>query len=157
MSLNVNLLRTSFALVVERCPTLTQRFYEILFERHPQTRAMFPANHQRRQEAMLTQALAAVVEHLEDGAWLTRTLHKLGARHADYGVTAEMYDWVGESLLASLREAAGVAWTPEMERAWAAAYGVIASLMQEGARTALAEQQAPSTEPSAMLAPASSA
>lgn len=134
MSLNVKLLRGSFDLVVERSPNLTHRFYEILFERYPQTVAMFPEGRRTRQEGMLTEALVAVMDHLEDAPWLTNTLHALGAKHVAYGVTDEMYGWVGDALLRTLAEVCGNDWSPETEAAWAAAFGAIASLMQEGAR-----------------------
>jgi hemoglobin-like flavoprotein len=62
--------------------------------------------------------------------WLKDTLGALGTKHVDYGVTREMYDWVGTSLLATLAEVAGPAWTPELQAAWSEAYGAIASLMQ---------------------------
>ena len=136
MSLNVELLRQSFELVVERAPNLTQRFYEILFDRYPATREMFPVARRGQQENMLTQALVAVMDHLEDAPWLTSTLQGLGARHVHYGVTDDMYAWVGNSLLATLREVAGDDWNPELEQAWADAYWAIAGLMQEGARLA---------------------
>jgi hemoglobin-like flavoprotein len=138
MSLNVKLLRESFDLVVEKSPQLTHRFYEILFERYPETRNMFPASRRSRQEGMLTEALVAVMDHLEDAPWLTSTLHGLGAKHVDYGVTDEMYGWVGDALLRTLAEAAGDAWSPELEKAWADAFGAIAGLMQEGARLSAA-------------------
>src|SRR4051812_21572546 len=102
MSLSVQTLRSSFEPVVELSPNLTHRFYEILFERFPQTRAMFGRHSGAAQEKMLTDALVAVMEHLEDGAWLGSTLGGLGAKHTGYGVTKEMYGWVGESLLAAL-------------------------------------------------------
>jgi|SRR6188768_3747398 len=134
MSLNVKLLRNSFDLVVERAPNLTHRFYELLFERYPQTRHMFPEGRRSRQEGMLTEALVAVMDHLEDAPWLTQTLHGLGAKHVDYGVTDEMYGWVGDALLRTLAETCANDWNPELEAAWAGAFGAIAGLMQEGAR-----------------------
>jgi hemoglobin-like flavoprotein len=57
----------------------------------------------------------------------------MGAKHVDYGVTTEMYGWVGESLLATLAEVAGADWTPPLAIAWTEAYGAIAGLMQMGA------------------------
>jgi hemoglobin-like flavoprotein len=133
MSLNPALLRSSFELVIEREPELTLRFYEVLFARYPQARALFGRNTQRAQAAMLQNALASALDHLEDTPWLEYELGALGARHLHYGVTDEMYDWVGDSLLTTLAEIAGDAWTDELEQAWAAAYGAIASLMQRGA------------------------
>ena len=74
MSLPVETLRKSFERVVELSPNLTTRFYEILFARYPRTRAMFGRHSQAKQEKMLTDALVAVISHLEDGEWLTTTL-----------------------------------------------------------------------------------
>ena len=129
MPLNVNLLRQSFEVVATANPRFVSRFYEILFERYPQSRPLFPQNGMARQAEMLTQALVAVLDHLEDAPWLQQTLGALGAKHVDYGVTREMYDWVGASLLATLAEVAGQAWTPELQAAWGEAYGAIVSLM----------------------------
>ena len=135
MSLNVNLLRQSFEVVASANPTFVSRFYEILFERYPQARPLFPQNGMARQAEMLTQALVAVLDHLEDAPWLQDTLGALGEKHVGYGVTREMYDWVGASLLATLAEVAGPAWTPELQGAWAEAYGAIVSLMLARAAT----------------------
>ena len=81
-------------------------------------------------------ALVAVMNHLEDAPWLTTTLKGLGAKHRGYGVTNEMYGWVGASLLATLAEVAGSDWTAGLEVAWTEAYGAIAGLMQAGAAEA---------------------
>jgi hemoglobin-like flavoprotein len=83
---------------------------------------------------MLTRALVAVMDHLDDAAWFTETLEALGAKHADYGITDVMYDWVGEALLATLAEVAGADWSPALASVWSRAYAAIASAMQAGAR-----------------------
>ena len=129
MPLNVPLLRQSFEIVATANPKFVHRFYEILFERYPQSKPLFQVNNMARQEEMLTGALVAVLDHLEDAPWLVQTLSALGAKHVEYGVTPEMYGWVGASLLATLGEVAGSAWTPELNTAWADAYGAIVSLM----------------------------
>jgi hemoglobin-like flavoprotein len=129
MALNVPLLRSSFDLVVEREPQVVTRFYEILFERYPSAKALFFRRPAATQQQMLTEALAAVVDHLEDAPWLTATLGGLGEQHREYGVTEKMYGWVGEALLATLAEVAGDDWSQELHDAWAEAYGAIVSLM----------------------------
>lgn len=129
MALDVKLLRDSFELVATANPRFIARFYEILFARYPQTRELFPPAGAARQAEMLTGALVAVLDHIEDAPWLQDTLGALGAKHVGYGVTREMYDWVGASLLAALAEVAGPAWSPALEAAWGEAYGVIVSLM----------------------------
>ena len=133
MGLNADLLHSSFALVVDREPELTARFYERLFERHPEARPLFHRNEPRQQQKMLQEALVAVLDHLDDAPWLTDTLGAMGAKHVEYGVTEPMYDWVGECLLATLEEVAEDDWTPEMAGAWGDAYGAIRDLMLAGA------------------------
>jgi hemoglobin-like flavoprotein len=140
MALDVELLRGSFNLVAEREPELTKRFYEIFFTRYPQVRPMFHRTPPEQQQKMLRDALVAVLDHLEDAPWLTQNLKALGAKHVEYGVTDEMYNWVGESLLAAIANAAGDAWSPALAAAWTEAYGAIAGLAKAGA----AEARAPS-------------
>lgn len=136
MSLDVEALRDSFSLVVERSPDVVHRFYDILFTRYPSVRPLFSRNSRDRQEKMLTDALVAVTDHLDDAPWLSEQLSAMGKKHVDYGVTPEMYGWVGECLIAALSEAAGEAWTPRVENAWIEAYGAIQGLMLGGAAAA---------------------
>lgn len=130
MALNVELLRSSFALVVEREPEVTSRFYDVLFTKYPQTQPLFGRHSRAQQERMLRDALVAVVDHLEDAPWLETQLKALGQKHVGYGVTPEMYGWVGASLLETLAVVAGDEWTPELAAAWTDAYGAVAGLMQ---------------------------
>ena len=136
MTLDATILRDSFDLIIDRRPDLTLRFYEILFERYPALAPMFRRD-RGAQAKMLAGALAAVLDHLEDAAWLQTTLARLGAKHVEYGVTSAMYDQVGEALLATLAEAAAEDWTPAVERQWMLAFAAIASMMQLGAALAI--------------------
>lgn len=133
---DADVLRDSFALVVARRPDVAHRFYEVLFVRHPAAEGLFRRNGRTRQERMLAEALGAVIEFADDPAWLKANLTALGAKHAGYGVADEMYDWVGASLLATFAEIAGSDWTPDVERAWTAAYEMVAVLMKRGASAA---------------------
>jgi hemoglobin-like flavoprotein len=136
MGLDVQLLRESFSLVVEREPELTRRFYEVLFQKHPESRALFSRRSELEQQKMLRDMLVSVIEHLEDADWLGARLGALGEKHVGYGVTPEMYGWVGGSLLETLREVAADDWSPGMEAAWSDAYSAIAGLMRAGAQSA---------------------
>lgn len=132
MAVDPELLRRSLALVLERAPDLPGRFYRELFARHPPVQQLFWRHAPQVQEAMLAQALVAVVSRIENDAWLEEKLVPLGARHHAYGVTAEMYAWVGETLLDTLAEVAGAAWSEALREQWSEAYGAIVSLMRRG-------------------------
>jgi len=130
------LLRESIGVAAAREPVITRRFYEIFHTRYPQVVPLFSKNAPEKQQEMLQSALLAVLDHLDDAAWLSETLGALGAKHVSYGVTAEMYPWVGECLIAALADLCGDAWTPEHEAAWAQAYGVLTDLALAGAARA---------------------
>jgi hemoglobin-like flavoprotein len=131
VSLDAALLRSSLELVSGREALITLRFYEILFARYPEVEPLFSRNREE-QAKMLQESIVAVLDHLEQPDWLQTELHTLGKRHVGYGVTAEMYPKVAESLIATLAEIAGDDWTPEMGVAWTDALNAVAGLMLEG-------------------------
>jgi hemoglobin-like flavoprotein len=132
MALDIQSLRSSFDLALAREPRLTHVFYEDLFARHPAARSLFQQTDMAVQEQMLAEALVAVMDHLDDVPWLQTTLAGLGAKHAGYGVTNEMYSWVGESLVATMAGATAADWTADVATAWQDAYGAIVSMMLAG-------------------------
>jgi hemoglobin-like flavoprotein len=139
LAIDASLLRESIGLAASREPIITTRFYEILFERYPAVRPMFSRNSPERQQQMLQGAILAVLDHLDDPAWLEDSLGALGAKHVSYGVQDAMYPAVGECLIATLAELCADEWTPAHEAAWAEAYGVITTLALRGADKARAE------------------
>lgn len=122
----MSLLRDTLEITLAKDDTFPQRFYEILFAAHPQLRPMFYRNTPGAQNKMFAQKLSAIVDHIDDPAWLDRELVSLASKHIGYGVTPEMYGWVREALIVTLAEACGDAWTPEADAAWRAAYGALA-------------------------------
>lgn len=126
--LNPEVLQDSLSLVIDDEQKLMLDFYDRLFAEHPEVRPMFGAD-LRPQATMLQQAIAAVLDHLDDAGWLGRTLGALGRRHNDLGVTPEMYDWVAGALIATMAERGGAEWTDEMTAAWTDALGAVAGLM----------------------------
>jgi hemoglobin-like flavoprotein len=131
-----DLIRENLDLVASRAPDLTARFYERLFARHPEVRHMFGRRSAEAQQRMLLEAIVAVVDHLEDAAWLAETLGAMGEKHVDYGVEDAMYPLVVDALVATLEAVSAEAWSPELEAAWRAALGFVAETMIAGAERA---------------------
>ena len=119
---SIELLRETLELTLALDDTFPIRFYQRLFAAHPEVRPLFHRNSPGAQNKMFAQKLTAVIDHLDDPDWLGRELPSLAANHVRYGVTPAMYPWVGEALIATMREACGERWTPEAERAWTEAY-----------------------------------
>jgi hemoglobin-like flavoprotein len=136
MTLELDALETSFDLVAADGDRLMDVFYARLFAAAPAVRPLFAGTDLRRQKSMLLAALVLLRKSLRNLDAVVPTLRALGARHVAYGAQPEHYPVVGEVLIASMAEVAGDAWRPEYERAWAAAYGVVAGAMLEGAAEA---------------------
>jgi hemoglobin-like flavoprotein len=141
MSLNLNALETSFDLIAPRGDELMDEFYGRLFEAAPAVRPLFPDD-LRKQKTMLLGALVLLRKSLRDLDAIVPKLRELGARHVAYGARPEHYPVVGTVLIASMATVAGDAWTPEFERAWSAAFDVVASTMLEGAEQVALEEAA---------------
>jgi hemoglobin-like flavoprotein len=136
MSLQVELLETSFDLIAGDGDRLMDRFYARLFAAAPAVKPLFAGTDLRRQKSMLLGTLVLLRKSLRDLDRIVPALRALGARHVGYGAEAAHYAVVGEVLIASMAEVAGGAWRPEYEAAWADAFGVVAGVMLEGAAAA---------------------
>ena len=136
MHLDLEALETSFDLVAPRGDELMDTFYARLFAAAPAVRPLFAGTDLRRQKAMLLAALVLLRKSLRDLDSVVPTLRQLGARHVAYGAEPAHYPVVGQVLIASMAHVAGDAWRPEYERAWAAAFDVVAGAMLDGAASA---------------------
>ena len=141
MTLDLNALEESFDLVAPHGDELMDVFYGRLFATAPAVKPLFAGTDLRRQKAMLLRALVLLRNSLRDLDAIVPALRALGARHVAYGVRPAHYPVVGEVLIASMAQVAGALWRPEYERAWAAAYAVVAGVMCDGAADAEAEQR----------------
>ena len=113
------------------------RTYRRLFELDPSLERMFRGD-MKEQRRKLMQMLTAAVKGLDRLEQLVPVVEDLGRRHAHYGVADAHYDTVGAALLWTLEKGLGSAFTPETQEAWAAVYGLLASVMKQSARAALA-------------------
>lgn len=118
MNDTVNTLRTTFEALAPQGEALVARFYELLFERAPETRALFQGSSMQEQQGKLLAALKLLVGAADKPDELLPVLHGLGRRHQDYGAQPAHYELVGETLLDVLEEFAGDLWSPEAHRAW---------------------------------------
>jgi hemoglobin-like flavoprotein len=133
MSLNVELLESSFAQIKDRQTEFTEYFYTNLLTDYPEVQPLFANIHMQEQQKKLFQSLVLTVDNLSKPDILTDALKGLGTRHVKYGVLPEHYPMVGSSLLKTFATCLQSAWTPNIEQAWIEAYGAITQLMLDGA------------------------
>lgn len=113
-------------------PEMSKTFYGLLFTLAPDVREMFPVNVEVRR-GKLMRAIARVVQMVDRPGDLVPFLTQLGRDYRKYDVESRHYEAIGTAMLAALREQLGPAWTPEVERAWAEGYTIVARSMQEAA------------------------
>lgn len=134
MTLNIQLLETSFAKIKEREIEFSASFYNKLFTVHPELKPLFANVELTAQEEKLMASLAIIIENLRNPNQLTLALKSLGAYHHEVGTIPEHYPFVGQALLETFAEYIGDEWTKETEQAWLDAYNLISQIMLEGAK-----------------------
>lgn len=107
-------------------------FYGRLFALDPAVKPLFRGD-MTEQGKKLMQTIGLVVSSLTRLEEILPAAQDLGRRHTAYGVKPEHYATVGASLLWTLEQGLGGAFTPEVKDAWASAYGLLAQVMQEAA------------------------
>lgn len=111
---------------------MSTRFYGVLFTLAPDMRDVFPVTVQVRSGRLLRN-VARVVQMVTQPADLVPFLNQLGRDYRKYNVESRHYEAIGVAMLAALRDQLGDAWTPDVERAWAESYTIVARTMQEAA------------------------
>ena len=129
---------TTLATVKSTAPVLAEhglaiieRFYQRLFEAHPELKNLFNMRHQERgeQQRALAGAVLAYATHIDDLPALGPALARITHKHASLNVQPAQYAVVGEHLLAAIKEVLGDAATEGIVGAWAEAYQQLADIM----------------------------
>lgn len=128
----VRLIRETWAVIEPQHDEITKFFYGMLFSIEPGLRELFPAN-MDVQRSRLVRALVHFVHTIDRPEELTPFLRQLGKDHRKFGVVNKHYEPFGTALLAAIKHFLGEMWTPEVERAWAEGYTVMARTMQQAA------------------------
>ena len=135
----IELVKTSWAMVSGNADTVAALFYNKLFELDPSLRSLFKGN-MKEQGKKLTLLLNIVVTQLDELDNLVPRIETLGQRHHRYGVQEAHFNTVGAALLWTLDQGLGPAFTPAVKGAWAHAYTVLASTMKSAMRTEFASR-----------------
>lgn len=124
-------IQASVPVLREHGLTITEAFYENMFEEHPEFRNLFNMGNQAQglQQQSLASAVFAYAANFEQPAALGPVVSRIAHKHASLGITAEHYPIVGKHLLGAIKQVLGDAATPELIDAWAEAYGILADAL----------------------------
>ncbi|TKJ89765.1 NO-inducible flavohemoprotein [Paenibacillus sp. CFBP13512] len=125
---------------------ITSRFYQTMFEDHPELLNIFNHANQKqgKQQAALANAVYLAAQHIDQLERILPMVKQVAHKHRSLGVLPEHYPIVGKYLLQAIQEVLGTAATPEILEAWGKAYGVIADAfigIEEQMYQETAEQQ----------------
>jgi len=109
---------------------IIERFYERLFQAHPELKNLFNMRHQERgeQQRALAGAVLAYATNADNLSALTSAVGRITHKHASLNVQPEQYGVVGQHLLAAIKEVLGDAATTDIIDAWAEAYQELADI-----------------------------
>ncbi|BBG29922.1 NO-inducible flavohemoprotein [Zymobacter palmae] len=111
---------------------LARHFYALMFETHPEVRALFNQTHQATgdQARALANSVLMYARHIDDLSPLTPLVSRIVNKHVALQILPEHYPIVGSCLLQSIREVLGAnVATDEVLQAWGAAYQQLADLL----------------------------
>lgn len=133
----LEVIKQTLPVVKEHGEAITKKFYQRLFESHPELKNMFNMTHQitGHQPKALAEAVYGAAANIEDLSQIMPILERIGQKHRSLQVKPEHYPIVGEHLLGAIKEILGDAATDEILDAWVDAYQIISSAfikMEEG-------------------------
>lgn len=126
----MQVIKSTIPLLEEAGTAITDHFYRRLFEHNPELKNIFNMSNQQsgRQKTALFNAIAAYAKNIDNLPALKEAVERIANKHTSLNIQPAHYHVVGHHLIETLRELAAEAFTPEVEQAWTAAYGVLAEV-----------------------------
>lgn len=127
-----DLIRATWAQAAAAQADMARLFYGRLFTIAPETRKLFKTD-MEPQGRKLVETLGFVIYNLTNPDALNPAAEDLAVRHLNYEVEKNHYAAVSQSLLWTLEELLGGAYTPEAAKAWTDVLAVLEKIMTDAA------------------------
>lgn len=127
---HIETVQSTLPLLESAGTALTEHFYARMFRDNPELKDVFNLAHQKSgaQPVALFNAILAYARHLNNPAVLSQAIERIAQKHTGFLIRPEQYAIVGHHLLATIRELAPDAATPEVLEAWGLAYQQLAQI-----------------------------
>lgn len=103
-------------------------FYSRLFIENPSIEKMFKTS-KAEQSKKLIDMLDSIIRNLNHLEVISDDIKQMAVNHVGYGVKPKHYEWVGDSLIWTLKTAMAKEWNPELEKAWLNCYAALTKAM----------------------------
>lgn len=127
---SIAIVKSTVPVLEQHGEKITTRFYQLMFEAHPELLNIF--NHanqkQNRQQKALAGSVYAAAKYIDDLTVILPAVKHINEKHRSLGIKPEHYPIVGKYLIAAIKDVLGEAATDEIIEAWTKAYGVLADM-----------------------------
>ncbi|PLR76199.1 NO-inducible flavohemoprotein [Bacillus sp. V3-13] len=127
-SKTIEIIKSTIPVLEEHGEKITTRFYQLMFENHPELLNIF--NHVNQQQGRQQKALAGTVyaaaKYIDNLEAIIPVVKQIAHKHRSIGIKPEQYPIVGKHLLLAIQDVLGDHATPEIIHAWERAYAIIA-------------------------------
>jgi nitric oxide dioxygenase len=124
------IVKSTAPLLKEKGDAVTARMYELMFQNHPDLKALF-VNAPNNQNEILARAIISYSENIDNLPALEGALDKIAMHHINTNVKPEHYPIVEQSLIQALKDVLGNTVTDEIAEAWKKAYWFLADILIE--------------------------
>lgn len=124
------IIKATVPVLKEHGEKITKRFYQLMFENHPELKNVFNQTNQRegKQPRALANTVYAAAAHIDNLEAILPKVVSIAHKHKSLNIKPEQYPIVGKHLLLAIKDVLGDAATEEIIQAWEKAYGVIAEV-----------------------------
>ena len=122
------IIKSTAPVLKEHGEAITTAMYVNLFAAHPEAKELFK-NAQPDQYKKLANAVYAYAANIDNLGALSKGIEKMVSVHVKSDIQPQHYPWVGEALLAAIKEVLGDGTTDEVIVAWAEAYAFLAEVL----------------------------
>lgn len=129
-SSHAELIVSCLELVADRSDDLAPEVYRRFFAQFPEGEDLFGIDTADFVKGGMIVSLLQEMMGYAEGAIYKDNILRWVSDHKAYGVTLPMYQVMFDSLLATIQDVIGADWTPPMEGAWRAQYGLLVGYIE---------------------------
>ncbi len=137
----VELIRTSYEALSPRGDHLLNTFFDNLFESTPSMEEVLPRAGIAKRRSLL-KTVSFIVDNADRLEGIRNSLMDMGEHNADTGIKSAHYPLVRDTLVATMAQVAGDAWTQQLDEAWFDVLSVVSLFMIRGAERRAERKQA---------------
>ncbi|WP_175615743.1 NO-inducible flavohemoprotein [Piscibacillus halophilus] len=126
----IETVKATVPVLAEHGEAITKRFYQLLFQNHPELKNIFNQTNQKRgrQPRALANTVYAAAQHIDQLEVIEPVIIQVAHKHRSLNIKPEQYPIVGENLLFAIKDTLGDQATDDIMSAWEKAYKVIAEV-----------------------------